>query len=277
MADLLSLPNELLTNIYTHIATLQSAACLSAANKRMYAIWLRDTDRIADCIVRRQIPAHERAIELAILEETWSEDNTPPLPIDNKPPIRLYGRRLLRIADYASVAIAEWDRQLDECPPDDDLENRRPCSVTNERSPYAAFYLIRKIIFSLGYPDHAQLQNSIKLAIDANSSHSEISTHFILSEFLLNACPDYCELQNRTLRREGKDTIGPRTGEDDESEDEMEDEIGMTIDDQQWCHVENTLGIWAGFDKPEDEMSDRQDETDNEGFGETISDDTGSI
>jgi hypothetical protein len=238
MAGLLSLPNELIVNIYTY-TTLQTAACLSAASKRLHFIWLENTEHIVDSVIR-QIPAWEDAVELALLEETWSESDPLPVPTGPKPPVQLYGRILLRLALWASVAIAEWDIHMAERYPEDE----DPAYI----SPYASFYLIHKIIFAIDYPDHAQLHESIRLAVDACPTHSSLSVHELFREFLLWGCSgDHEELRLYTWRGEEGGTSRVRPIDDEDEEKNWNWRNGMRIEDHEYNAVGEFLEGWRGY------------------------------
>lgn len=186
MAALLSLPNELIIGIYAYSPTLGTAACLRAANKRLHSIWHQNTDHIAEATLSSQIPSYEAAVELAILEKTLI-NNMQPSPTNGKVSIRLYGPRLLRIADIASFAVAEWDKQIAElhCDiPEEEL------SGANYTSPHASYYFVRKIILSRRHPENAQLRQAIHSTMRLCSEET-LYTHEQFAEHLLNGCPVY--------------------------------------------------------------------------------------
>jgi hypothetical protein len=250
MASLLSLPTELIVDIYTH-ATLQSAASLSAVSKRLHDIWLENTDYIVESTIR-QLPAWEDAVELALLDQTWSESDPLPVPTGRKPPIQLYGRFLLRLALWASVAIAEWDIHIAERYPEDDdespEEDRDPDSPYT--SPYASFYLIHKIIFACDYPDHAQLHDSIRLAVDACLTFSSVSVHELFSEFLLHGCrDDHDELRLYPWRSRGGRPSRVRPSDDEDEEKNWNWRNGMRIETEEWNAVGEVLERWRGFEE----------------------------
>jgi len=89
MANLLSLSAELLVLIFSSSPSIQTAALLSSTNQRLRAVWLEHGDIIIASILEPQTPAYNDAVELAILEETWSHDTHPVTPI----PVRLCRRK----------------------------------------------------------------------------------------------------------------------------------------------------------------------------------------
>lgn len=138
MAALLSLPTELIVCIYANCPTLQSAASLSATNKRLYSTWLDDENHIVEAILSPQIPAYEAAVELAILEEIWIKSNTQLSSTMDKPPIRLYLKRLLQTVDCASNTATLWN-----------AERVRTWREARAPAPaHASYYLLRNIILS---------------------------------------------------------------------------------------------------------------------------------
>jgi hypothetical protein len=239
MTGLLSLPNELIINIFTH-TTLQTAACLAAASKRLHFIWLENNDHIVDSAIR-QIPAWEDAVELALLEETWSESDPLPVATARKPQIQFYGRILLRLALWASVAVAEWDIHMAEDYPDEDED---PAYI----SPYASFYFIHKIIFASDYPDHAQLHESIRLAVDACPTFSSRSVHELFAEFLLwGRSGDHEELRLYTWRGKEGGTSRVRPIDDEDEEKNWDCRDGLRIEDYEYNAVGEVLEGWRGY------------------------------
>lgn len=148
MTALLSLPNELIIGIYACSPTLGAAACLSAANKRLHSIWQQNIDHIAEATLSSQIPSYEGAVELAILEENLT-NNIQRSPTDGKVSIRLYGPHLLRIADVASFAATEWDKQVAELHRGIPEEEQSGEQFT---SPHASYYFVRKILAPADIP-----------------------------------------------------------------------------------------------------------------------------
>jgi len=69
------------------------------------AIWLEHSDNIIANILEPRISDYRDAAELAILEETWSDNGYRGDPI----PVRLCLSHLLHNADLASSATVGWD------------------------------------------------------------------------------------------------------------------------------------------------------------------------
>jgi hypothetical protein len=106
MAGLLSLPDELLTEIYIFAGhQIHTLVRLSAVNRRFRSIWLGDADSIIAQVVQLYTPNHQEAIPLTHLEARC------PLPTtgfhtlndsDQGPPLRLYLPPLMRNIALAS-------------------------------------------------------------------------------------------------------------------------------------------------------------------------------
>jgi hypothetical protein len=177
MAALLALPNELILWIYAKCPKVQDAASLSAANKQLHSIWLDKTDHIAEAILKPQIPAYETAVELAILEEIWIDGNTQLSSTVGRPPIQLYFKRLLHIADCASNAATWWNAELARTEQGNWLDGQASTSA------HTSYYLLRKILLGAKSSD-PRLHEVIDLAICA-ASEEEIGIHEEMSDFLM--------------------------------------------------------------------------------------------
>ena len=142
MATLLSLPNEMLICIYTN-SIIESAVSLSSVNRRLHSIWAKHADHVAEIILRRQIPAYQDAVDLAILEETLIDKTQLALPTMNQVSVRLYLSRLVHNASFASSATSAWLAYVGDLGPD-------TCQARSLRfiSPHAAYYLMRKVVLS---------------------------------------------------------------------------------------------------------------------------------
>jgi hypothetical protein len=126
MANLLSLPDELLTEIYI-LAGQQTRALvrLSAVNRRLRAIWLQDADFIIAQVVQLKAPNHQDAIALTLLEIRC------PVPVRGfhtldepyeAPPLRLCLPPLMRNLDLASAVCSQLLLEIAacrQCRPDD--------------------------------------------------------------------------------------------------------------------------------------------------------------
>lgn len=76
MTGLLSLSNELLIHVFSTCTTIQSATALSDVDKTLHSIWREYNDQIVKSVLRQQIPEHEDAVDLSVLEEIWCDKNT---------------------------------------------------------------------------------------------------------------------------------------------------------------------------------------------------------
>ena len=119
MASLLSLPDELLTEIYI-LAGQQTRALvrLSAVNRRLRAIWLQDADFIIAQVVQLKAPNHQDAIALTLLETRC------PVPVrgfhtldesHEASPLRLCLPPLMRNLDLASAVCSQLVLQIVAC------------------------------------------------------------------------------------------------------------------------------------------------------------------
>lgn len=224
MAALLSLPTELIVCIYANCPTLQSAASLSATNKRLYSIWLDDENHIVEAILSPQIPAYEAAVELAMLEEIWIKSNTQLSSTMDKPPIRLYLKRLLQTVDCASNTATLWN-----------AERVRTWREARAPAPaHASYYLLRNIILSWKFSD-PQLHEAIHLAFCA-ASEEEVFTQMELADFLVSDTA-----YHETYHHDGSNM---RTSENKASEDEMDDKMHKYLNVDEWEYIRGFLSPW---------------------------------
>lgn len=68
IANLLSLPNEMLMCFYEYSSTHGSAVSISIVNRILRFVWLKHINDIAGIILRRQIAPYQDAVDLAALE-----------------------------------------------------------------------------------------------------------------------------------------------------------------------------------------------------------------
>lgn len=144
MANLLSLSTELLVLIYSSSPTIEIAALLSSTNQRLRAVWLEHGGIIIANILEPQIPASKDAVELAILEGTWTHNTHPVNPI----PLRLCLSRLLHNADLALSATTEWDEH--KVCLSNHLKRFPPRTYTSKQ---ASYYLARKLLLARQRPE----------------------------------------------------------------------------------------------------------------------------
>jgi len=76
MVGLLSLSNELLVQVFSSSDTIETASTLSRVDKTMHSLWAAHKNHILEEILPNQIIGYEEAVELAILEEIWFDENT---------------------------------------------------------------------------------------------------------------------------------------------------------------------------------------------------------
>jgi hypothetical protein len=155
MAGLLSLPDELLGEIYIFAGQqTQTLVRLSAVNRRMREIWLHDADLIIAQVVRLYTPNHHEVIPLTRLEARC------PLPTtgfhtlddaDQGPPLRLCLPSLMRNIALASEVCS----RIQNCQRFGILLQHRPeesaCdSATNKLEPM--YYLLRRFPVAYHWP-----------------------------------------------------------------------------------------------------------------------------
>jgi hypothetical protein len=234
MTTLLSLPNELIIHIYTHAPTLQAAACLSAVNKRLRSVWLENTNLIAEAILKRQIPAYDDAVDVAILGADIY--NSPKSPSKNDYPLHLYVDRLLRNADLAASATNAWaaDRGTLSA---EDLATLHPYDLS-DASQHASYYLLRKIVVAYQHPV-AQLRREMLTTLRATSKDQVLT---------------YTKLLNSMMGFFGSDPESRQSGifkgeEEEEEEEEEGDEnqtsgaelVGSHAQEEEWRNVRSVL------------------------------------
>lgn len=109
VTNLLSLPTELIVQVFTSCPTVQTATRLSSVNKEMHAIWIKHTHQILEDIIRPQIPAYEDATEIAKLQNSLLSteqptDATKVSSVNEAPAVRHF-HLLLRNATLASNVV----------------------------------------------------------------------------------------------------------------------------------------------------------------------------
>ena len=143
MTSLLSLPTELLVNIFASCPTAQTAECLSGANKALHAIWWKHTHHILEGIAR-SIPSYGEATIVAKMQHAM-------LPADelvdaiqmssvDRTPLVLHFSLLFRNASLASSAVAAWKAWIASLP----ISNWR--TRFTFRDLHHSYYLIRMLV-----------------------------------------------------------------------------------------------------------------------------------
>ena len=224
MANLLSLPNEMLICIYTYNPTIESAVSLSSVNMRLRSVWLKHADHIAEIVLRRQIPAYQDAVDLAILEEHLTDRTRFALPAIDQVPVHLYLPRLLHNASLASSATSAWSAYIGDLGPD----------VCEARlrfiSPHAAYYLMRKIVFSHRWGSKL-LDCHLYSTFETLSKDALMSIDDFLC-FLTSSDADYDERLKHGI---------PKPEEDWIEEDEWKDEENGHVNTEDWEYLDD---VW---------------------------------
>lgn len=225
MAKLLSLPNEMLVCIYTYSSTIESAVSLSSVNTRLRSVWLKHADHIAEIVLRRQIPAYQDAVDLAILEEHLTDQTQFALPATGLVSVGLYLSRLLHNADLASSATSAWSAYLERLGPD-------TCHARSFHnvSLHAAYYLMRKVVFSYQWRSKP-LDRHLYSTFDALSYDAMISIDDFLC-FLTSSYADYDERLKHGI---------PKPEEDWTEEDKWKDEENRHVVTEDWEYLDD---VW---------------------------------
>jgi hypothetical protein len=151
MTDLLSLPEETITQIYIFAGeNTRALVRLSAVNRRLRALWLQDSDHIITQSLELKAPGHRDAIALTLMEACC------PMPVSgfhrvnaskDDLSLRLHPPGLMRNVGLASMVCtktSEWQNSTykEDFLPLEDLPN-----------PY---YLMRQLMVACHYPDLRQ-------------------------------------------------------------------------------------------------------------------------
>lgn len=228
MATLLSLSTELLIAIYSSSTTIQSAASLSSTDKRLRAIWLEHTDHIIAGILKARIPAFDNAVDLAILEEIWTDkDSTQaasPASKEIPTPLRKCLPRLLHNADLASSATAAWKVDLATIPPDHYLRRVSPTAS------HHSYYLMRKLLLARRNPK-ANLLRPLYLLL-RTLSREVVQTYERFCSFLLGGNADHEVQLPHNIRKPEEEWT---------EADEFEDEHNGIVLRDDWSWVGDVL------------------------------------
>ena len=176
MANLLSLSAELLVLIFSSSATIQTAALLSGTNQRLHAVWLEHGDNIIANVLEPQILAYKDAVELASLEETWTDSSN---AVDSIP-VRLCLPRLLHNVDLAYSATAGWAAFQARVR---SYQGYRPPRTTYT-SIEASYYLARQLLFARQCPDSRAILPPALFKRLVDSTTDALVTHIDFNCFL---------------------------------------------------------------------------------------------
>jgi hypothetical protein len=149
MPHLLTMPTELLIEIFAANDTVIDALHLSATNRYLNAIWFEHSEQvIIEKILRPSLPAYDEAVRLAYLETQLesSVDNPPTLSLRNCLPI------LLRNADLCASLYLAYSPVC-----------------KHAASPAVSYYFLRRI--GLGFI-HYQLRDDLYLELRSMSKEA---------------------------------------------------------------------------------------------------------
>ena len=114
MAGLEYLPNELIGLIFASAPDIHTAVSLSATNRCLHGIWLKDSELFAIEILKPSVIAYPQAVDLAIAEERL--EGRLRHSATTNPPMQYYAARLLRndeLARSAASAFRIWVENQD--------------------------------------------------------------------------------------------------------------------------------------------------------------------
>lgn len=222
MPTLVCLSNELLIAVYSASPTAQCAISLASTSRRLRAVWLEHSNQIIPNILTSQIPDYEDAVDLAVLEETWT--NTPQ---SNPHSLRQCLAHLLHNAELASSATAAWNAYIASMG-----SGYKP--ITNITSIPASYYLTRKLCLARQHRE-ARLLPALYQTLCA-SPREAINTHVEFSCFLTSS---YNKEHERL--KHGIHACKPK--EEWTEEDEWYDEQGMHTNVEEWDYATDILDV----------------------------------
>ena len=177
MAALEDLPNEVIGLIFASAPDIHTAVSLSATNRWLHGIWLKNSELFAIEILKSSIIAYPQAVDLAIAEERLEGQlsHTDALTTA-KLPVHHYVACLLRNDELAKSAAAAFHRWL---------ASQRTSSYRRELifdCPHTAYYMLRKLALAHRHPQ-AGFQSSLHETL-RTSSVVTLQTNAELALFL---------------------------------------------------------------------------------------------
>lgn len=147
MTNLLSLPEEIITQIYIFAGeNTRALVRLSAVNRRLRALWLQDSDYIIAQSLELKAPGHQDAIVLTLMEACC------PMPVSgfhrvhaskDDPSLRLHLPGLMRNVGLASTVCTKTLKWHDSIYRTESLPNQ--------------YYLVLQLMVACHYPDLRRL------------------------------------------------------------------------------------------------------------------------
>lgn len=169
---------------YIHPVPLSKAPPSSPAPAEDYVLSGSNiANRSSPISYNSQIPAYKDAVDLAILEESWTDSNNPPKEF----PIRLCLRRLVQNSDLASSATAAWDTNEASNSISDSYQTRTYTSIQ------ASYYFTRKLLLACRRPESRADLLLMLYEILRASSIETINTHCDFPCFLTSSYAAYEE------------------------------------------------------------------------------------
>lgn len=199
MTSLFSLPTELLIHTLACCPTVQTAACLSSANKELRAIWQKHTHHILESIAR-SIPAYQEATILAKMQYAMPPNDDlagagQTSSVEPTPLLRHFSL-LFRNASLASSAVAAWKGWISSLP------------TTNCRTRFAfsdahrSYYMIRLLVTVHPYLHQQQELLRVYHSLLKVTSTARLTTHDELCTFLREVRHGGFHLQHGTTEHE---------------------------------------------------------------------------
>lgn len=174
MLGLLSLPNDILIEVYKSCPTIQTAIRLSTANKLLCSVWLdnNNANYIAKAIVTATTPAAAQAISYAMMETRLRAS----FDCDQPPPIQLWVPYLMRIIDLCASAIAAYVARRKS------LVERciKPMPTEVEVPSPESYYLVRRCVLAYEFPE---LRDALYEEV-SNTSRDRLAEACDLQHFL---------------------------------------------------------------------------------------------
>nr|POF02941.1 hypothetical protein CFP56_79427 [Quercus suber] len=183
MAQLTSLPNELLLLVFTQCPTIKSAVLLSSTNGTLRDIWLRFYYEIVTSILKRDLPssACKAAIDLA-KDEARLMSSSPSGSDDSAS--GAFVPRLAFHTDAASRTCAQYLAcltTLNKPKKSDGIIKAVPTA-----SLTTAYYVARRLVLSYHFPE---LQPALSDELET-APLEDVATYLELAEFMHNCVDD---------------------------------------------------------------------------------------
>lgn len=186
MTKLLSLPTEILINIFIAVPNTRTLLRLSNASRRLRSIWLDHTQHIVASAYKRKIPHIEEAIALTLAELRCGEVSS----LQGSSAFHLCLPKVLRNAGLATSVCESANR-------DNRLEKIEWETQDKYLDMLRAYYLIRHTLLAC---DHPELRPSVCSALSGCTGKMHAGNNW-LAFFLVAAVPMKLILSHGLLER----------------------------------------------------------------------------